>query len=171
MSLKSGIIIAFGIFLLLHILLLRPDSQGIPVPGRKGSSLESLRVVQQEHGELKWILEAGKAELSKDLDAADLESLTLKMMRPAGMTISGSGGRYDFRTENLEVSGDVVVSGTSWVLHTDSLLWDSGSDRLRSDDDVRIEAKTFALEGTGLEIDTKSQIARTRNVTCTFYPR
>jgi len=168
MDRKSGIILAFIAFLLLYPALSEKETAGLPRPVRKGSAIEDLRIFQVEGGVEHWELRARRADLLEKARRAELEGVELLVRDSPGLSVRGRRGRYDFEAGTLLLRGDVRIRGENWVLRTEEALWDRAAGRLSSESAVRMEGRTFDLAGTGLEIDTRTQVARTREVTCTF---
>jgi len=171
MTLRVGIIFALTVFLLLYISVLRRDADISSVPLKSGSLLESLRVVQKEGDSSKWELLAERADLGKSMKAAELESLRLNIHQPSELSVSAKQGHYDFSTRNIEFLGDVAIKGKSWVLTTKKADWNDAAGFLTSEDPILMEGKTFSVKGIGLQVDVETQIAKTSEVTCTFYSR
>ncbi|HLP16249.1 MAG TPA: LPS export ABC transporter periplasmic protein LptC [Bacteroidota bacterium] len=69
-------------------------------------------------------------------------------------TLTSRAGSVDESTNNLEASGNVVVTSDSGVtVRTEKMKWDNARQRILSDEFVRITSPKEQLQGRGFESD------------------
>ncbi len=169
MSLRTGIIFAIGL-LLSAVLLLSLEREAVfPVPQRTGSSLENIRMTHSEEGQKVWELEALRADLGQEMKEAILEEVTLRIEADQPVEVTGRKGYYRFDQGRMSITEGAVVRTTDWTLITEKLDWEGSDGRVTTDQEVTMEARSFTVRGTGMEVDTRKETARVSNVTCTFH--
>jgi len=169
MSTRVGIIFALVLFFSALLLLSLEKGATFPVPERKGSALENVRVTHTENGEKSWDLTAARADLGNKMTEAALEDLVLHLKMDNPLRVSGKKGLYRFGDGDMRITEGAVVETADWTLRTNTLHWDSVAGKIRTDEPVTMESSSFRLQGRGLEADTRKEIARVSDVRCTFY--
>ncbi|MBI5143095.1 MAG: LPS export ABC transporter periplasmic protein LptC [Nitrospirae bacterium] len=167
---KSRIGIGFALItaLFLSFMLFKRETAAPQSRWKAGSSLEDITIVQQDGNDAKWELRAGRADLGRGMNGADLENIRLEMRGAAPLSITSRAGRYDFAGRSMDFAGDVVIMGGGWSLSTERAGWDSLSGTITSEEPITMEGRTFSVKGSGLSVDVKTQRAKTSAVTCRF---
>jgi LPS export ABC transporter protein LptC len=78
----------------------------------------------------------------------------------------------DERTNNLEATGNVVVTSDSGVVvRSEKMKWDNAQQKIFSDEFVRITSPKEQLQGRGFESDQNLRNYKIFNVTGTAQPK
>lgn len=122
----------------------RPGESGPSV----GPSMEGLRIVNKEEGEVLWAFTSARAAISEDGAIADLKTVEVNFpKREVGVT--ADGGTYDMRGNDLSLRGGVRAVSAGYSITTDTIMLRGGRE-ISTDDKVVIEAKGLKIEGRGL---------------------
>ncbi len=127
---------------------------------RKGESyIEGLRLVHRLNGTKDWTLTARRADISDKGDKAYLSGIEMDI-ESKGIRLYADKGLYDMTTRDLSVDGRVIARGDSYSITSEGARFDSSSGKLKADGGVRIDARRFSVQGTGMEADNNSQTVR-----------
>ncbi len=137
---------------------------------KKGESyIEGLRLVHRQNGKEDWTLTALKADISDKGDKAYLSGIEMNIENK-GITVYADKGLYDMTARDLSVDGKVMAKGNSYSITSEGARFDSESGMLKADGWVKIEAKRFSVQGTGMEADNTAQTVRIlKDVKAVFY--
>ena len=136
----------------------------------KGESyIEGLRLVHRQNGSKDWTLTARRADFTDKGDKAYLSGIEMDI-ESKGIKVYADKGLYDMNARDLSVDGKVIAKGDSYSITSDGARFDSASGMLKADGGVRIEAKRFSVQGTGMEADNTAQTVRIlKDVKAVFY--
>jgi LPS export ABC transporter protein LptC len=137
---------------------------------RKGESyIEGLRLVHRQNGNTDWTLTARRADLSDKGDKAYLSGIEMDI-ESKRIKVYADKGLYDMNARDISIDGRVIAKGDSYSITSEGARFDSASGLLKADGGVKIEAKRFSVQGTGMEADNTAQTVRIlRNVKAIFY--
>jgi LPS export ABC transporter protein LptC len=84
-------------------------------------------------------------------------------------TLTGQRGKVDDKTKDIEIYDSVhVVNNEGSQLYTQKLFWNNATQKVSSDEFVRIITPTEMIEGVGFESDQSLRIYKIFKVSCTF---
>jgi LPS export ABC transporter protein LptC len=137
---------------------------------QKGESyIEGLQLVHRQNGNRDWTLTARRADITDKGDKAYLSGIEMKIENK-GITVYAENGLYDMTGRDLTVDGTVVARGNSYSIISEHVKFDVASGMLKADGGVKIEAKKFTVQGTGMDADNTGQTVRIRkDVKAVFY--
>ncbi len=148
------------------------DSKSRP----RGSSLESpdqevgnFSLTESVEGERKWTLQAEWAAIYNEKAKVQARNVRIDFFGEGGDKFSeleADSGVINQRTNDMEATGDVVVRTKEGIkLETQSLKWLNATQKIVSDDFVKITQGKDVLTGVGLvsdaslnEFEIKSQV-------------
>ncbi len=129
-------------------------------------SMSEVTITQKKEGVVNWILKSEKALF---LNSKDIKLDGLEMMFPQkDLVLTSNSGFYDTETKNLKIDGDIKASSKNYEIVTAKLFWDSANNRLVSDAKVRINGKSFFVEGDNMTATT-DRAKLDSNVKAVFY--
>lgn len=112
------------------------------------SSMEGLKIVNKEEGDVLWAFTSAEASISEDGGVAGLKTVEVNFPgREIGVT--AMGGTYDMRGNDLSLRGGVKAVSAGYSIMTDTIKLRGGRE-ISTDDKVVIEAKGLKIEGRGL---------------------
>lgn len=136
--------------------------------------MKGFTLTQTERGRKQWILHSVRAEVS---DAGAVEMKTPKIDIYKGekvMTkVQSSSGTYDAASQNVRLTGDVIVltddpkSGPT-RLETDQMDYLNAKQRFETDRPVVIKRKTSTVRGRGMSANHDLSEIRIMNQEATF---
>jgi LPS export ABC transporter protein LptC len=110
-----------------------------------------------EHGKKLWELAASALSIGEDMSIA--EEITLHFFDSEGqeaLTVRAPLAKLHNRTGDIELPGEIVVSGRDFSLSTENLLWSNEKKILTTSSAVRIESEEFILTGRGFEYSSET---------------
>lgn len=168
---KKSVLVVLSIVLFSLLIYMMKSEKGPQMGGlRKGPSyIEGLRLLHRQNGVVDWILTAGRADIADEGDKAYLSGIEMKIENK-GITVYADKGLYDMNARNLVVDGKVVAKADSYSITTEDVKFDNAGGMLKTDGRVRLEARKFRVEGTGMDADNNAQTVRIRkDVKAIFY--
>lgn len=164
----KGILLVFGILALGGIIVMFylhkqetfHDRQDAPAPESDATiSLGGIHHTDIQKGVKDWMLDAESAEYRLDEDRANLKMLTASFFDSDGETVllSADSGVWNTDSNDLEVSGNVVLKNSQYVMRTDRLIY-TDSERLfstLSPVEIRSFSLTQAADSMTYSLDTK----------------
>jgi LPS export ABC transporter protein LptC len=127
------------------------------------SFMEDVRVVNMKSGARQWTLEARKALIPSDGKPSRLSEVSIELPEQ-GMRVSSDAGLYDFKTRDLELSGNIRAITEDFTILADSVRVESDSGELSSPDKVTIESASFKIEGEGFVATGDRKVVFKHNV-------
>lgn len=127
--------------------------------------MEDVVIEQKRSGEIKWRLLAKRATHINNNEIG-LEDIVV-ILHEKGYTIKTNKAYYNLSDKNFNIPGEVVAVSKDVNIEGNRLFWDSSSNSLRADSDIRIEGKGFRIEGDGLTATSDKAILN-KNVRAIF---
>ncbi len=129
------------------------DEQSVP-----DEEFEDFMTQESDSGKVTWRLTAPRADRYIKRKLVLLESPVIEFYDKYGKlqtTLEADNGKYSEESRDMVASGNVVVTSVDGdVLETDTLLWNSKTDKIVSDSFVRLTRAGDVLTGWGLEADS-----------------
>ena len=135
----------------------------------KGESfLEGLKIIQKRNGVQDWVLNAKRADISKDGNEANLTDIKMEV-KNKGITIFAEKGLYNMNTKKISVEGPITAKNNNYSITTEQVEIDNDAGLLTTGKDVYIVGKKFTLQGKGMEVNNNEQKVRImKDVKATF---
>lgn len=165
-----GILIVF-LAISTFILISYYKEQGLIIqPTYQTSSMQGLHLTHRENDDIKWELSADEAIFPMGEKEISLKSIGLKINQSPEIYLTSATGIYETEKGNIILSKSVEMNIKDTKFTTNTLKWDSASELLTTEDNVKFSGKSFLIEGTGLAATIKNQkIQILKNVKATFY--
>jgi LPS export ABC transporter protein LptC len=139
-------------------------------PTYQTSSMQDLHLTHRENDEIKWELSAKEAIFPMGEREISLKSIGLKIIQSPEIYLTSATGTYETDKGDIVFNNSVEMNIKDTKFTTNTLKWDSDSELLTTDDNVKFSGKYFLIEGTGLTAAIKQQkIQILKNVKATFY--
>ena len=165
-----GILIVF-LAISTFILISYYKEQGLTIqPTYQTSSMQGLHLTHRENDDIKWELSANEAIFPMGEKEISLKSIGLKINQSPEIYLTSATGIYETEKGNIILKKSVEMNIKDTKFTTNTLKWDSASELLTTEDNVKFSGKNFLIEGTGLAATVKNQkIQILKNVKATFY--
>ncbi len=121
--------------------------------------LGSAHFTQSEEGVKKWDLVADDVKYFKGKDQMLLTGLKASYFSKKNepVFIESREGRFDSKSGNIEVFGDVIVrSSDGDTLSTDVLKYSPDSELVTTDEEITLKSGSTTIRGRGLSMDIKN---------------
>jgi len=153
------------------ILISYYKDQGVIIqPKYQTSSMQDLHLTHRENDQIKWELSAKEAIFPSGEKEIILKTLGLKINQSPEIYVTSPSGTYETQKGDIVLNESVEMDITDTKFTTNTMKWDSTSERLTTDDDVTFSGADFIIEGAGLSATMKDQkIKILKNVKATFY--
>jgi LPS export ABC transporter protein LptC len=119
--------------------------------------ISGFSLTETSMGEKDWHMEAVKAYIYEKRNVLEAESIEVTFFDERGdvrSVLEAEYGRLNRNTDDMEASGNVVVTGSDGVvLMTETLRWQSDIRKIISEDSVRILRADDVLTGWGFRGD------------------
>jgi len=124
-------------------------------------SLDGVRQTSTRDGAKEWELDAVSAEFNNENKKALLKGLSVIFFLKNGkkVAVTAARGILNADSNNIEASGDVVVSYEQIRLNTENLLYQHQQRVISSQTPVEIIGDTFVLKADTLSYDLNTNIA------------
>lgn len=125
-----------------------------PEPEQQHFTMESVRFWQEVDGELQWRIDSRYLRTGESEDELLLAGVAATLFRQGAerLWISAEQGRYDRRTEVLELEDDVHLrDGDGFLLDTQALSYHEREGRVSSRAGVEIVAGDLRARGRSLD--------------------
>ncbi len=124
-------------------------------------SLDGVRQTSTRDGAKEWELDAVSAEFNNENKKASLKGLSVIFFLKNGkkVAVTAARGILNADSNNIEASGDVVVSYEQIRLNTENLLYQHQQRVISSQTPVEIIGDTFVLKADTLSYDLNTNIA------------
>jgi len=133
-----------------------PEEAPVPASGDTATvSMEGLRHVATRNGRTEWELEADAADFAETLKQVRLKNVRVLIHLETGdrLRLKADGGLLRTDSNDMEVSGNVVVEAEESRLTTDRLLYEHEGRRIFAPAAVLIAGAAFSLEAGSLRMD------------------
>ncbi len=139
-------------------------SQPIPVSdaGNADISLGHFEHTATCENRCEWRLIADGAQLNQGHHRLRLirPNVTYFLTDGSSVTLSADTGKLNTETNDIEVSGHVVVHNDGYQMETSHMLYNHKENRLNADRPVRVKGPWADLSADAMTVDINSQIAR-----------
>jgi|GEM_PF-3349782 LPS export ABC transporter protein LptC len=162
-----------GLFLIsitaLALLLFGNDKKNTAgFPSEALSSIEGLKIIHRENGNIIWTVRAQKADFRLDGNSPELSGIEMEV--PGNNLLLHSGkGIYNISTGNFSTSGEVTAMGSTYSIKTTAIDYDAATGEMRTDGMVQVEGKKFRISGKGMKTEAGHRVKVLKNVQATFY--
>ncbi len=158
-----------ALFFIFFVLLLKSeDRREFQVHLQGASFIEGMKIINKRNGNESWALTAKRANIDEHRNKAHLEDMEMTI-KEKGLLLHAESGIYDLTDKTLAITSTVTADNKSYSLITDNVTVDSLTHNIASSGNVKINGKTFTIEGTGMEITNRKQNVRIlKDVTATF---
>lgn len=127
----------------------------------EGIRLKDIHYVQDHPGqEVKWVLDASEAKLSKDQQFVTFLDfvVTLEPANRPRVTLQGKQGEFDKRTGRLLLQGDLIgETEDGYRFTTEQAVYHHKEGYLETDKAVKVSGAFFSVEGKGLLLDVRKE--------------
>jgi LPS export ABC transporter protein LptC len=126
-----------------------------------GMAISSIRQTAVRNGMTQWRLEAVSAEYLNDEGRAIFTepSVTFYMENRGAVLMTADTGTVRTDSNDIRVSGDVVVKDQVYVLKTQTLSYDNDGHRFFTDAPVALSSEGFDLRADSASLDMKARRA------------
>jgi LPS export ABC transporter protein LptC len=124
-------------------------------------AIDDVRHEAVEDGRKAWSLEAASASYNDSAKTITFETVAVIIFREDGreVMVKGRHGRLDTETNDIEISGAVVVKDADYELTTERLFYDQARRRIRVPVPLSIAGPSLDLQADQMSIDLESEIA------------
>lgn len=118
----------------------------------ENSFMEDITIEQKKAGNLNWKLVAKKA-IHVNADDIKLEDITV-ILPEKDLKLKAEKAFYSLKTKDFIIPDDVSVSAKDYDIKGAGIYWDSDTNTIKSESDIKIVGKGFTLEGSSLTATT-----------------
>jgi LPS export ABC transporter protein LptC len=119
--------------------------------------ISDFSITETASGKKEWNMKARRAYIYDSRNLLEAENMEVEFFDEEGRVKSrlvANAGRINRATDDMEARGDVVVTSSSGVkLETETLLWQSDTRQIMSDDSVKVVREGDILTGVGFRGD------------------
>jgi len=138
------------------------STEKIPKVSTGGADMrmEKVRFVEDKQGKKTWELEANSVQQYQDQNLMVLEDVKVTFYSKEGQTfiLTGSKGKVDQSSRNVELVGDVVLtSSDGYQLKTQSISYRHSEKLVSTSDPVNIEGEQIRLTGIGMLVNMEAK--------------
>lgn len=160
-----GIVLMFG--LLITVFVKYRDFSENPaklvemIPDGADISIGEIQHTAVKDGRKEWSLKAASAKYSDQAKEALFEDVQVSFFleNDREAMLKGRQGRLDTATNNIEISGDVVVKDDTYQLAAESIFYDHLQRKFIVPVPVKITGQTFELQAREMTVDLASETA------------
>lgn len=147
----------------------RVPQASVPVLSQKADAgLHGFSFVQSKDGLVDWKIQARQAQLFEVDSKAVLNDVQVTLMGRDGvtMTVAGDEGTINTGTKNFVISkrsGNLaLVTNSGFTIYTPRITWDDQSQRIWTDEPVRITGPRLEVTGQGMDAFLATREMRVR---------
>ena len=131
------------------------------IPDGADISIGEIQHTAVKDGRKEWSLEAASAKYSDSAKEALFEDVQVSFFLENGreVMVKGRQGRLDTETNDIEISGDVIVKDAEYQLAAEILLYDHVHRKINIPVPVKIMGQTFELQAREMTVDLESETA------------
>ena len=153
----AGILVS--VFVDYRKVLDKVDTSFLPENNGATLSMKRLRQTATRDGIMEWSLDAGSAQLIAGKKQAILKDLSVTFYPKDGQPVfvTADEGILKIDSNDIEVSGNVVVKREGYRLDTDSIQYEHSRRMIHARRPVKITAEAFdlAADAMSFELDSK----------------
>lgn len=135
---------------------------------KNNSYIDGLKVISKKDGSDAWILSAGKAILTKDETMAEMNAVTIKLIKD-GLLLNAEAGSFNMLTNDLSLTRNIKIHTKGSVISAKDLRWNPSDETLTTDGAIKMEGAKFQIEGKGMTATQDRKVKLTGKVKATFY--
>ncbi len=135
---------------------------------RANSYIEGLKIVNKKNGVDMWVMNARKADFTKDETQARMDSVSMDFTKE-GAIVNADSGIYNLNSKDLLLEKNVTIHTKDSIIHAKSLAWNASQGTLTSDSRILMEGTKCTIEGDGLAATEDNKVTLMRNVKATFF--
>jgi LPS export ABC transporter protein LptC len=147
------------------------DERERDLPGRSETipdqEIDGFTLTQTRDGQRVWSLRAANALVYEEADRVEMAELRVDFYDEEGgakSTLTADEGTLSRRTNDMEVTGNVVVyASDGTVLTTERLTWNERTGKIESDERVTVTKGRDVMKGLGVEADPDLRNIRVRS--------
>ncbi len=131
------------------------------IPEGTDIALDDIQHTAVKDGRKEWSLKAASARYSDDAKEARFDDVEVIffMENDRQVMVKGRQGSLDTQTNNIEISGDVIVRDADYQLEAQTLFYDHGQRKLNVPVPVKISGQAFELHADKMTVDLASETA------------
>ena len=160
-----GIVLMFGllvtVFLKYRGFAENPASLVEIIPDGADISIGEIQHTAVKDGRKEWSLEAASAKYSDSAKEALFEDVQVSFFleNDREVVVKGRQGRLDTETNNIDISGDVIVKDAAYQLAAETIYYDHVHRKINIPVPVKITGQTFELGASEMTVDLGSETA------------
>lgn len=135
---------------------------------KESSYIEDIRIVQKNNGVPGWSLSASRADFVEGGDKAELKDISM-FIQEKGIVLRADKGVYDFKDKSFTTDSIVRAEGENYTITADSIDYDISSGEIETEGRIKVESKTFKVEGKGLKADQGQTVEVLNDVKAIFH--
>lgn len=135
---------------------------------KNSSYIDGLKVISKKDGTDSWILVAGKALFTKDETLAEMNAVTVKLIKD-GILLNADTGTFNMATNELSLNKNIKIHINGSVIAAKNLLWNPSEGTLTTDDGIKMDSRKFQIESKGMTATQDRKVKLTGKVKATFY--
>lgn len=163
--LMIGIVLMFG--LLVTVFLKYREFSENPaklvkiIPDGADISIDQIHHTAVKDGRKEWSLEATSAKYSDSAKEALFEDVQVSFFLENNreVMVKGRQGRLDTETNDIEISGDVIVQDAEYQLAAETIVYDHVHRKINVPVPVKITGQTFELRASAMTVDLGAETA------------
>lgn len=135
---------------------------------KKNSYIDGLKVISKKDGTDSWVLVAGKAVLTKEETMAEMDTVTIRLIKD-GILLNADTGIFNMLTNDLSLKKNIKIHTNNSVISTNDLSWNPSDGTLTTEGEVKMQGNKFQIEGRGMTATQDHKVKLTDKVKATFY--
>ncbi|HYA27060.1 MAG TPA: LPS export ABC transporter periplasmic protein LptC [Thermodesulfovibrionales bacterium] len=135
---------------------------------RANSYIQGLKIVNKKNGVDMWVMNARKADFTKDETQARMDSVSMDFTKE-GAVVNADSGIYNLNSKDLLLEKNVTIQTKDSIIHAKSLAWNASQGTLTTDSRILMEGTKCTIEGDGLAATEDNKVTLMRNVKATFF--
>jgi len=132
------------------------------IPNGADISIGEIHHTAVKDGRKEWSLEAASAKYSNSAKEALFDDVQVSFFleNDREVMVKGRQGRLDTKTNDIEISGDVIVKDAAYQLAAETIFYDHVHRKINVPVPVIITGRTFELRAREMTVDLGSETAR-----------
>lgn len=135
---------------------------------KNNSYIDGLKVISKKDGTDSWALAAEKAVLTKDETMAEMNTVTIRLIRD-GISLNADTGTFNLLTNDLSLNKNVKVHTSGAVISAKDLSWNPSDGTLTTDSEIKMEGAKFRIEGGSMTATQDHKVKLKGKVKATFH--
>jgi len=131
------------------------------IPAGTDISIGEIQHTAVKDGRKEWSLEAVSAQYSDSAKTALFDDVRVSFFleNDREVMVKGRQGRLDTETNDIEISGNVIVQDADYQLEAETILYDHVNRKINVPVPVTITGQAFKLQGDTMSVDLASETA------------